>query len=162
MLSAEWRTLAPSLSEALAAGIRNAVLDGQIHPADRLPAERQLAVQLGVSRGTVVAALARLRFEGWLATRHGSGSTARIPASLRLRYAPLSVDHHGQLLDLRRAVPAAPHDAYTAAIRGALADTPRLLLDPRPRAARRLPQRFPGSVRPQPPTPAKGGAGCGP
>src|SRR5262249_46916673 len=34
--------------------------------------------------------------------------------------------------------------------------------DPRPRAARQLPQRFPGSVRPQPPTPAKGGAGCGP
>jgi DNA-binding transcriptional MocR family regulator len=129
VLSAEWRTLAPSLSEALAAGIRNAVLDGQIHPADRLPAERQLAAQLGVSRGTVVAALARLRSEGWLATRHGSGSTARIPASLRLRYAPLSVDHHGQLLDLRRAVPAAPHDAYTAAIRGALADAPRLLLE---------------------------------
>lgn len=129
MLGREWRALAPSLSEALAEGIRNAVLDGRIHPADRLPAERHLALQLGVSRGTVVAAYARLRSEGWLATRHGSGSTARIPASLRLRYSPLSVDRPGQLLDLRRAVPAAPLDAYTEAIRAALANAPRLLLE---------------------------------
>src|SRR5262249_61475908 len=66
---------------------------------------------------------------GWLAPRQGGATPPRTPASLRLRYAPLSVAHHGQLLDLRRAVPAAPHDAYTAAIRGALADTPRLLLE---------------------------------
>jgi DNA-binding transcriptional MocR family regulator len=129
VISAGWRTLAPSLSEALAAGIRDAVLDGQIRSTDRLPAERQLAVQLGVSRGTVAAAFARLRAEGWLSTRHGSGSTVRIPAALRLRYAPLSVDHVGALLDLRRALPAAPHDAYMAAIRDAAARSPRLLLE---------------------------------
>jgi DNA-binding transcriptional MocR family regulator len=129
VISDGWRTLAPSLSAALAAGIRDAVLDGQIRSMDRLPAERRLAAQLGVSRGTVAAAFARLREEGWLSTRHGSGSTVRIPAALRLRYAPLSVDHAGQLLDLRRALPAAPHDAYTAAIRGAVARSPRLLLE---------------------------------
>jgi len=121
--------LAPSLSEALAAGIRDAVLDGRIRSTDRLPAERRLAVQLGVSRGTVAAAFARLRAEGWLSTRHGSGSTVRIPAALRLRYAPLSVDHPDAILDLRRALPAAPHDAYTAAIHGAAARSPRLLLE---------------------------------
>jgi DNA-binding transcriptional MocR family regulator len=113
----------------VAAGIRNSVLDGQIRSTDQLPAERRLARQLGVSRGTVAAAFANLRAEGWLVTRHGSGSTVRIPASLRLRYAPLSVDHQGKLLDLRRAVPAAPHDAYTAAIRAALDHSPRLLLE---------------------------------
>ncbi len=129
VINADWRTLAPSLSEALAAGIRDAVLDGQIRSTEPLPAERQLAVQLGVSRGTVAAAFARLRAEGWLSTRHGSGSTVRIPAALRLRYAPLSVDHAGPLLDLRRALPAAPHDAYTAAIRSAAARSPRLLLE---------------------------------
>ena len=56
VIRADWRTLAPPLSEALAAGIRDAVLDGQIRSTDRLPAERQLATQLGVSRGTVAAA----------------------------------------------------------------------------------------------------------
>jgi DNA-binding transcriptional MocR family regulator len=129
VIRADWRTLAPSLSTALAAGIRDAVLDGQIRSTDRLPAERQLAEQLGVSRGTVVAAFARLRAEGWLSTRRGSGSTVRIPAALRLRYAPLSVDHGGPLLDLRQALPAAPHDAYAAAIRDAAARSPRLLLE---------------------------------
>ena len=128
-IRADWRTLAPSLSEALAAGIRDAVLDGQIRSTDRLPAERQLATELGVSRGTVAVAFARLRAEGWLSTRHGSGSTVRIRAALRLRYAPLSVDHADPIMDLRHAQPAAPHDAYTAAIRDAAARSPRLLLE---------------------------------
>lgn len=129
MIGAHWQTLAPSLKDALAAGIRDAVLDGRIRPADQLPAERRLAEQLGVSRGTVAAAFARLRADGWLATRHGSGSTVQIPPSLQLRYAPLSVDHHGSLLDLRRAVPAAPHGAYTEAAARALARSQRLLLE---------------------------------
>jgi DNA-binding transcriptional MocR family regulator len=128
LVSPQWRALAPSFSQALAAGIRNAVLDGRIRASERLPPERQLAEQLGVSRGTVAAAFAVLRAGGWLSTRHGSGSTVRIPASLRVRYAPLSVDSDGALLDLRRAVPAAPHDAYTAAANRALARSSRLLL----------------------------------
>jgi DNA-binding transcriptional MocR family regulator len=128
MVDPQWRALAPSASEALAAAVRNAVLDGTMAVGGRLPAERRLAGELGVSRGTVAAAFARLRSEGWLSTRHGSGSTVRIPASLRLRYAPLAVEHAEDLLDLRRAVPAAPVDAYTAAARRALARSTRLLL----------------------------------
>jgi DNA-binding transcriptional MocR family regulator len=129
VISDGWRTLAPSLHKALAAAIRDAALDGQINSTDRLPAERQLAAQLRVSRGTVAAAFATLRAEGWLSTRHGSGSTVRIPPALRLQYAPLSVDHAGPLLDLRQALPAAPHDAYIAAIRAAAARSPRLMLE---------------------------------
>jgi DNA-binding transcriptional MocR family regulator len=128
VLSAQWRALGPSASQALAAAIRNAVLDGKIRVADRLPAERRLAAQLGVSRGTVVAALATLRAEGWLATRHGSGSTVQIPAALRLRYAPLPAGRADGMLDLRLAVPAAPVDAYAAAAQRALSRSPRLLL----------------------------------
>jgi len=128
VLPCHWRTLAPSLSEALAAGIRGAVLEGKIRTGDRLPAERRLASQLGVSRGTVVAAFSRLRAQGWLISRPGSGSTVQIPASLRLRYAPLPVDQAGNLLDLRRALPAAPHDAYLAASVSALQRSPSLLL----------------------------------
>jgi DNA-binding transcriptional MocR family regulator len=129
VLSPRWRDLAPSASAALAAAIRNAVLDGTIHVADRLPAERQLARQLSVSRGTVVTAFAVLRAEGWLVTRHGSGSTVQLPDSLRTRYAPLPVDRGGDgLLDLRLAVPAAPVDAYTSAAERALARSAGLLL----------------------------------
>src|SRR5690348_18449204 len=128
VLDPEWRALAPALGDALATGIRDAVLDGRIRATEQLPAERRMAEQCGVSRGTVAAALARLREEGWLTTRHGSGSTVRIPASLRLRFAPLSVDRAGALLDLRRAVPAAPLDAYTAAIGRPLARSSRPLL----------------------------------
>jgi DNA-binding transcriptional MocR family regulator len=127
VLSPQWRELAPSASEALAMAVRDAVLDGKIRVADQLPAERRLASQLGVSRGTVVAAFARLRAEGWLSTRHGSGSTVQIPASLRLRFEPLPVHAEG-LIDLRRATPAAPVDAYTAAAQRALGRSPRLLL----------------------------------
>jgi DNA-binding transcriptional MocR family regulator len=129
ILSADWRQLAPALSEALARGIRNAVLDGQLRPAERLPAERRLAAQLGLSRGTVVAAYARLRAEGWLTTRRGSGSAIRVPATLRVRYAPLSIDQPGALLDLRRAAPAAPHDTYVASVHSALARSSGLLLE---------------------------------
>jgi DNA-binding transcriptional MocR family regulator len=128
MLPPHWRDLAPSAGEALAMAVRDAVLDGTIRVADKLPAERRLASQLGVSRGTVVAAFARLRAEGWLSTRHGSGSTVQIPASLRLRYEPLPASNADGLIDLRRAMPAAPVDAYTAAARRALGRSPRLLL----------------------------------
>ena len=128
MLPPQWRELAPSASEALAMAVRDAVLDGKIRAADQLPAERRLASQLGVSRGTVVAAFARLRAEGWLSTRHGSGSTVQIPASLRLRYEPLPAVHAEGLIDLRRATPAAPVDAYTAAAQRALGRSARLLL----------------------------------
>jgi DNA-binding transcriptional MocR family regulator len=127
-LSPQWRALAPSASGALAAAIRNAVLDGTIPAGNQLPAERRLASQLGISRGTVVTALARLRAEGWLSTQHGSGSTVQVPDSLRVRYAPLQIDHADGLLDLRLAVPAAPVDAYTAAAQHALARSTRVLL----------------------------------
>jgi DNA-binding transcriptional MocR family regulator len=129
ILGTDWRQLAPTLSQALARGIRNAVLDGQLRPAEPLPAERRLAAQLGLSRGTVVAAYSRLRAEGWLTTRHGSGSAIRLPATLRVRYAPLSIDQPGALLDLRRAVPAAPHGIFVASVHSALARSSGLLLE---------------------------------
>ncbi|MFC4061107.1 PLP-dependent aminotransferase family protein [Planomonospora corallina] len=117
---AGWRDSGASLADSLAEAVREAVLDGRIRVGDRLPAERRMAVELGVSRGTVTAALARLRAQGWVATRHGSASTVRLPAEQGERFAPLSADRPGALIDLRRAVPAAPGGAYTEAVRRAL------------------------------------------
>lgn len=116
------------LAEALARAVREAVLDGRLRVGDRLPSERRLAAELGVSRGTIVAAFSALREEGWLVTGRGSGSGVRLPRDLGERYAPLSVD--GQdILDLRRAVPAAPRSIVTEAVTRALGRSARLLLE---------------------------------
>ncbi|WP_334173360.1 MocR-like transcription factor YczR [Sinomonas sp.] len=59
---------------ALADRIRVVALDGRLAHATRLPAERELAGVLGVSRTTVSAAYARLRELGALESRRGAGS----------------------------------------------------------------------------------------
>src|SRR5690349_12077470 len=55
-----WRTREP-VYEALADGIRLLCLDNRIAPRTALPAERELALALGVSRSTVAAAYRSLR-----------------------------------------------------------------------------------------------------
>lgn len=54
--------------------ILSAVKKGELNPGDKLPAERKLAVQLGVNRSTVVHALEELEDMGWIVRRQGSGS----------------------------------------------------------------------------------------
>ena len=116
-----WRSTEAPLSAALARAVREALLDGRIRAGSELPAERRLAVALGVSRGTVTAALDRLRDAGWVRTRHGSASTVRLPPVAAERIAPLSATGEaGPLVDLRRAVPAAPQELYLEATRRAV------------------------------------------
>ncbi|KJE36050.1 transcriptional regulator [Thalassospira sp. HJ] len=55
-------------------GIRSAILDGRLHPGERLPASRDLAKSLGISRNTVVTSFDLLTSEGYLETRVGAGS----------------------------------------------------------------------------------------
>ena len=73
-----WRMPGVPLAAGLAAAVRDGVLDGRLRAGSTLPAERRLAAVLGVSRGTVIAALAVLRDEGWVQTRQGSASTLRL------------------------------------------------------------------------------------
>ncbi|MEU7861106.1 PLP-dependent aminotransferase family protein [Nonomuraea sp. NPDC049141] len=111
-----WRGSGEPLGTALARAVREALLDGRIRVGSELPAERRLAAALGVSRGTVTAALARLRETGWVHTRHGSGSLVRLPTAVAERVAPLSATGDaGSMIDLRRAVPAAPQKQYLEA-----------------------------------------------
>ncbi|GAB2605103.1 PLP-dependent aminotransferase family protein [Streptomyces capparidis] len=128
----DWRERRGPLAGALAAAVREAVADGRLTAGTRLPSERELARVLGVSRGTVVAALALLRDGGWLRTRHGSGSVVRLPARLTERTAPWSLDGGGAgdaPLDLTLAVTAAPHGAFLAALDRAAGRSAALLLD---------------------------------
>ena len=76
-----WATLLGSwadgdapLNEQLATAISGLLHAGDLRPGDRLPSERDLAEQLGISRTTVVNAYQRLRSEGIIRSRRGSGS----------------------------------------------------------------------------------------
>ena len=68
-----WRSQSPAYA-ALADRIRLVALDGRLAHGTRMPAERDLAAALGLSRTTVAAAYARLRDAGSLESRRGSGS----------------------------------------------------------------------------------------
>ena len=69
----------PPAHQAAALQLRRAILGGEFAAGDRLPAERDLAVQLGVSRLTLRAALATLEAAGLVTVRHGSGYRVRDP-----------------------------------------------------------------------------------
>ena len=102
-----WRQLADAL--------RLLILDGRLALDTRLPGERELASALNVSRTTISSALAHLRDEGYLESRHGSGSRVILPEShaVPTRAAITSA------LDLSTAaLSAGPeiHQAYTHAL----------------------------------------------
>src|SRR5262245_49101631 len=68
------RTAAEPLHRQLADGLRTAIRTGRLAPATRLPSTRVLATDLGVSRRLVVDAYSQLTAEGFLLSRHGSGT----------------------------------------------------------------------------------------
>src|SRR3978361_1193036 len=115
-LLGDWRALeAGPAYLGLPARIRLLVLDGRIPLGTRLPAERELAAGLTVSRTTVTAAYAMLREAGFLTSTQGSGSVARLPHS-----APRAPEEDRlDVLDFTKAtLPAYPAVA-AAAIRAA-------------------------------------------
>ncbi len=85
------------------------VLDGRVGLNVRLPGERELAAALGLSRTTIAAAFDRLRDEGYLESRQGSGSVTRLPTG-RMEVEPPEVDFSasGNILNwTHAALPAA-------------------------------------------------------
>src|SRR5438445_709492 len=54
--------------------LRQAIAAGELQADERLPATRDLAEQLGVSRTVTVAAYDQLLAEGWIEGRKGSGT----------------------------------------------------------------------------------------
>ncbi|HEY5320460.1 MAG TPA: PLP-dependent aminotransferase family protein, partial [Galbitalea sp.] len=108
---------------ALADRIRLLILDGRIPLGTRIPAERDLAAQLGVSRTTVTTAYGELRRAGYLRSIRGSGSVARLPHPMA------SSGEEGQqqgLLDLSKAaLPAIP--VLAAAVARAAEELPAYL-----------------------------------
>jgi DNA-binding transcriptional MocR family regulator len=97
-----WRTREPAY-EALADGIRLLCLDNRLAPRTALPAERELAAALHVSRSTVAAAYRSLRETAHIASLRGSGS---VTLPLGRRDAGRAVPSDG-MIDLQQASPPA-------------------------------------------------------
>jgi len=115
-LLGSWRRDGTS-RERLAASLRSLILDGRIAVESRLPAERSLAMALGVSRATVTGAYDALREQGYIASRQGSGSWVTLPGGHRA--APDAIVG-GPGLDMRIAAlpaPAVLEDLFGAAAR---------------------------------------------
>ena len=65
------------LYRQIAEQLRGLIAAGEFATGSRLPAERDLARQLGVSRPSVREALIALEVEGWVEVRVGSGEYIR-------------------------------------------------------------------------------------
>ncbi len=97
-----WRGSGPAY-EALADAIRLLCLDNRLAPSTALPAERELAAALSLSRTTVAAAYRSLRDTGHIESLRGSGS---VTLPLR-RSDPGRLDAGDAAIDLQQASPAA-------------------------------------------------------
>ncbi|HSE08996.1 MAG TPA: PLP-dependent aminotransferase family protein [Nocardioidaceae bacterium] len=112
----------------LADGLRMLITDGRIAAGTRLPSERELTLELGLSRTTVTRAYDRLRERGYLVSRQGSGSVARLPEPRGGNRDPLLLpeDLEAGTIDLSCAASAAP-SGVAAAYEAAMAQLPCFL-----------------------------------
>jgi len=64
----------PRLADSVASELEKRILEGSLKAGDRLPSERLLALELGVSRPSLREAIQQLVSRGLLTTRHGGGT----------------------------------------------------------------------------------------
>ncbi|MDM7930381.1 FadR/GntR family transcriptional regulator [Tabrizicola sp.] len=110
--------------------VRRAIIDGQYPDGARLPGENDLARQFDVSRPVIRAALKRLRGEGLVISRQGSGSYVAAPGEPKsLAFQPVET-----IADLQRCYefrltiePAAAALAATRHSEGQLAEIAKFL-----------------------------------
>lgn len=121
------------LSDEIASRVRAMIEEQQLEAGMKLPAERQLAAQLGVSRNSLREALATLVSEGVLLSRRGGGTFVRWQQEAWSEQAivqPLKTlmandpDYSFDILEARHAIEAST--AWHAALRATEADKERL------------------------------------
>ena len=102
------RSASQPLRSQLETSLREAIRDGRLRGGERLPSSRELARELGVSRGMVQECYGQLLAEGYLASR--TGSATRV-ADIGERQAPLIPSparkpaDHALVADFRAGVP---------------------------------------------------------
>ena len=123
------------LADEVADRVRALIAEQQLEAGMKLPAERQLAVQLGVSRNSLREALAKLVSEGVLLSRRGGGTFVRWqheawseqnivqPLKTLLNDDP---DYSFDILEARHAIEAST--AWHAAMRATDADKEKIVL----------------------------------
>jgi GntR family transcriptional repressor for pyruvate dehydrogenase complex len=95
------------LYQQIADQLRGLIRNGQFPPLSRLPAERDLAQQLGVSRPSLREALIALEIEGSVEIRTGSGVYVCVsPDKVADATRPLG-DSPSELMEARRVVEGA-------------------------------------------------------
>ncbi len=149
--SAAWELLLPAAAaparargRSLRSALRDAVRAGRLAPGTRLPSSRDLARDLGVSRGLVTEAYEQLTAEGYLRSGRGAGTwvgeAARAAAPGARDLAPRTAD--GIRVDFRAGSPDLslfPRTAWAAAQRDVLSALPHQGLGyPDPRGLPRL------------------------
>jgi GntR family transcriptional repressor for pyruvate dehydrogenase complex len=120
---------APRLADVVAREIEQRVLEGGLKPGDRLPSERDLSVQLGVSRASLREAIQKLAARGLLESRQGGGTfvTDRLDASFANPWEEILRDHpavHEDMLEFRYMLEG--RAAECAARRATVADRERV------------------------------------
>ncbi len=80
------------LYRQIAEQLRQLMASGEFAMGSRLPAERDLALQLGVSRPSVREALIALEVEGMIEVRTGSGIYVRQTSAAKTTAAPAELD----------------------------------------------------------------------
>ncbi|MDP2080223.1 MAG: FadR/GntR family transcriptional regulator [Pseudotabrizicola sp.] len=88
----------PTLADQVYDRLLSDIVEGRYPLQSRLPAEEALAQTCGVSRPVLRAALARLRDDGMISSRRGSGNyVARRPDRSVMQFVPL-----GSITDIQR------------------------------------------------------------
>ncbi len=108
---------------ALEAALREAIADGRLPAGTRLPSSRNLAVDVGVARNTVVDVYTQLTAEGWLRARRGAATIVDDrPAAAAPAAAAPADSRESWRYDLRPGRPdvsSFPRSAWLAASRRA-------------------------------------------
>jgi DNA-binding transcriptional MocR family regulator len=117
------------LADQVAVELRTAIRSGRLVGGTRLPASRELASDLGTSRGVVVEAYEQLVAEGFLVSRQGSGTrVAHVQAAAPADDGgPASAAPPTVAYDLRVGTPdlsAFPRRAWLAAVRQVMKELP--------------------------------------
>ena len=126
LLLAVDRTSPEPLHRQIGSGLRHAIRYGRLDGGAVLPSSRDLAHQLGVSRGVVVEAYEQLVAEGYLVSR--AGGTTRVAEGLGLAArAPHDLEPEAPAFDFRPGRPDVaefPRTAWVRALRRALESAP--------------------------------------
>jgi GntR family transcriptional repressor for pyruvate dehydrogenase complex len=117
------------LADTVASELEKRILEGSLKPGQLLASERDLALELGVSRPSLREAIQKLVAKGLLTTKHGCGTTVtdRLEAHFVDPWQAMLKGHpmlHRDLLEFRQMLEG--QAAYLAAERALEADIQRL------------------------------------